>query len=50
MPHIDELSMNKDIEGNNGDKYRVTNAWGDREEMNITISRIKVEEELIGKK
>ena len=47
MPHINDLSQNKVIEGNDGDKWMVDGLTSSPDEILFTLKRLKVEEKLI---
>lgn len=47
MPHINDLSMNNIFEGNNGEKWQVTEEFGDDNKITKTLIKLKVVEELI---
>jgi hypothetical protein len=47
MPHISDLSQNKVIEGNDGEKWIVEGAVTSPDEILVTLKRLKVVEELI---
>jgi hypothetical protein len=46
MPHINDLSQNKVIEGNDGDKWIVSGSTTQTDEILLTLKRLKVEEVL----
>ena len=47
MPHINDLSQNVIWEGNNGEKWIVTDSLSSKENINVKLSPLKVEEILI---
>lgn len=47
MPHINDLSQNKVIEGNDGEKWIVDGAVTSPEEILLTLKRLKIIEEVI---
>lgn len=47
MPHINDVSINNIWDGNNGEKWQITGKVESPDELLVTISQIKVVEELI---
>ena len=47
MPHINDLSVNNILEGNNGEKWQVVEGLNDSDEIQVKLKKIKVVEELI---
>lgn len=47
MPHINDLTTNNIFEGNNGEKWQVVEGLQDKDEINVKLVRLKVEEQII---
>jgi hypothetical protein len=47
MPHINDLTTNNIFEGNNGEKWQVTEGTHEPDEIFVKLIRLKVDEEII---
>lgn len=47
MPSIADLTHGTVYQGNNGERWVVSSSFGDEKEINITLTRLEVEEILV---